>query len=119
MYCPHCGTRTEPQNYCPSCGGQLTADPAAASPEPEHLHLLIPTKTPFTAIAAGYLGLLSILVFPAPFAIILAIVGFFRVRATPGARGYLRCAVGLIGGLIGCAILAFFIASVFMTPGMR
>jgi len=65
------------------------------------LDLLIPLHVDFWALAAGYLALFSVLLFPGPFALATGIMGLVRIRRTPGARGHVRAWLGIIMGSLG------------------
>lgn len=76
------------------------------------MRMLVPIGRSGWAIVAGYLGLLSVLLLPAPFAIavsLAAISDIRRSRAEPKPRrGMGRAVFGLIMGLAGTiALLAF------------
>lgn len=70
------------------------------------------------AIAAGYLGLFSILAIPAPFAILCAIIAIVDIRRNPKKHGMGRAIFGLVMGLFGLAELALF-AFVIVASTMR
>lgn len=84
----------------------------------ETLSVLLPVNTPVLAVAAGYLGLLSVLCLPAPFALltgILALRQLSRDRQYKGygrGMGYVRALVGVVLGGIGTlALVAFGVAA--------
>lgn len=62
------------------------------------------------AIAAGYLGLLSPLVIPAPFAILFGALALRKISTTPGLGGVGRAWFGVISGLVVCIGMAFFLS---------
>lgn len=78
------------------------------------VRLLLPVGRSVWAVIAGYLGLLSLLLLPAPLAIlfsIIAIVDIIRSRRNPHPKhGLGRAIFGLIMGLVGCVGLAVAIA---------
>jgi hypothetical protein len=53
----------------------------------QYLKYLIPVKQSGWAIAAGYVGLCSILVLPAPLAVILGFVALRGIRKRPNIQG--------------------------------
>lgn len=78
------------------------------APEPMEesaaMRMLLPVGRSGWAIAAGYLGLFSVLAFPAPFAVICAIIAIRDIRAHPKRHGMGRAIFGLVMGL-GCSVL--------------
>lgn len=82
------------------------------SPAPEDsagMRMLLPVGRSGLAIAAGYLGLFSVLILPAPLAIILGILAIRDIRAsrlTPKPKhGMGRAVFGIIMGAVGALIL--------------
>lgn len=134
--CPHCGRQTiVPEQFvgqsgpCVGCGQMITVPaPGATTPfgpgayppgyrPPEPLgenaaiRMLIPVGRSGWAIAAGYSGLFSVLLFPAPMALILGIVAIQDIRKHPQRHGLGRAIFGLIMGLVGTAFLLLVIAT--------
>jgi Domain of unknown function (DUF4190) len=78
------------------------------------VRLLLPVGRSGWAIASGYLGLLSVMCFPAPFAILTGILAIREMRRNPKKHGMGRAVFGIIMGSIGtlglvsvlCAMLA-------------
>lgn len=100
---------TAPIGYAspaPYAGGQasLGQDPAA--------RWLLPVGRSGWAIAAGYLGLLSFIVFPAPLALICAILAIRDIRRHPDRHGMGRAIFGLIMGVLGTIALAFMLVAI-------
>lgn len=77
------------------------------------MRMLVPIGRSGWAIAAGYLGLLSVLLLPAPVAIAVSLVAIGDVRKSRSApkprRGMGRAVFGLIMGLLGTIALLVFI----------
>ena len=77
------------------------------------MRLLLPVGRSGWAIAAGYLGLFSLLLLPAPLAFLVSLVAIWDIRRSRGAvhpkRGMGRAIFGLITGLLGTAALAFLL----------
>lgn len=73
------------------------------------VRMLIPVGRSVAAVTAGYLGLLSILLVPAPFALIVSIVAIrdLKRRRAVGRKAYGmgRAVFGLIMGLLGTLAL--------------
>jgi len=110
MYCPTCGAKAiDGANNCTKCGKPF---PRLQQP-PDQLKALehvLPVHTSIWAIAAGYLGLFSVLLIFAPFALICGIVALKMLKKNPGARGHVRAWLGIVmGGLgsIGLALVLF------------
>jgi hypothetical protein len=61
---------------------------------------IIPGNTTFLAIAAGYLGLISVLCFPAPFALGIGIWALIQLRQKPKLHGRLRATFAVVMGAI-------------------
>lgn len=98
---------------------------AAPSPQPPPLpikpemgddfgtRLLLPVGRSGWAIAAGYLGLFSLIVLPAPIALIISLVAIRHIRkhrndAHP-KHGMGRAIFGLIMGVLGTGVIVFFL----------
>ena len=82
-------------------------------PGDEGLGLLVPMG-PQSALAmiAGYCGLFSILVVPAPFAIILGILGLRDIAAHPEKKGKGRAITGIVmGSLVTLIFLLILVTS--------
>jgi hypothetical protein len=94
---------------------------AAAPPGPRQpsigddagMRMLLPVGRSGSAIAAGYMGLFSILVLPAPLALILALIAMRDMKRHPERHGMGRAIFGLIMGLLGTGLLVFGIAGGF------
>lgn len=74
------------------------------------MRLLLPVGRSGWAIAAGYLGLFSFLVFPAPIALAISIVAAVHLRRHPELHGWGRTIFGLItGGLMTLVFILMII----------
>ena len=71
------------------------------------------------ATSAMYLGILSILLFPAPIAMILGILSILDLRTSPGRGGMARSIFGLVAGLLGSVMLVFALASGLTSDASR
>ena len=92
-----------------------TPDPQTVSALGAHpgdpVHWLVPTGRSWQSIAAGYLGLFSILLFPAPFAVALG-VWALRVSQRDGSHGRGRAVFGIVtGGLGTLGLLAIVVGA--------
>jgi hypothetical protein len=74
---------------------------------------LLPVGRSGWAIAAGYLGLLSFILFPAPLALICSIVAILDMRKHPDRHGMGRAIFGLIMGVLGTIGLCFMLVAIF------
>ncbi|MDO4569763.1 MAG: DUF4190 domain-containing protein [Planctomycetia bacterium] len=61
---------------------------------------LVPVRTSGLAIIAGYLGLFSVLILPAPFALLFGILALHNLRKNPGLHGYGRAWFGIIMSIL-------------------
>lgn len=79
------------------------------------MRLLVPIGRSAWAIVAGYLGLLSVLLLPAPFAIAVSLVAIGDVRKSRNhpkpRRGMGRAVFGLIMGLLGTIAMIVMLVS--------
>jgi len=73
------------------------------------MRLLLPVGRSGWAIAAGYVGLLSILLVPAPLAVLLGIVAAVDLKWHPDKHGWGRTVFSLVMGVWGMIVLAFVI----------
>jgi hypothetical protein len=72
---------------------------------------LLPVGRSGLAIAAGYLGLFSVLACPGPIALIVSILAIRDLRAHPHKHGMGRAVFGLVMGIIGTAMLTLMTSS--------
>ncbi len=75
----------------PACAPRIEEDAA--------MRMLLPVGRSGWAVAAGYLGLLSPLLVPAPFAVITAIIAIREMRRHPEKHGMGRAVFGLALGI--------------------
>lgn len=80
----------------PACAPRIEEDAA--------MRMLLPVGRSGWAVAAGYLGLLSPLLVPAPFAVITAIIAIREMRRHPEKHGMGRAVFGLALG-IPCTLI--------------
>ena len=62
------------------------------------LDLLVPIRVDGYALAAGYLGLLSCIVFPAPISLVIGIIALKRLNSHPDKTGKYRAWFGIVMG---------------------
>lgn len=72
--------------------------------------MLIPVGRSGWAIAAGYLGLFSFILFPAPVSVVVSLIAIRDIRLSKGTakvkHGMGRAAFGLVAGIAGTVLLA-------------
>jgi hypothetical protein len=130
--CPHCGRQTNvPEEYagesgpCAGCGQTITIPPLAppAAPAPPFrptpslgddpaIRMLLPVGRSGLAIAAGYAGLLALVPFLAPVAILLGILAIRDLRKHPEKHGLGRAVFGLVmGSIVTLALIVWLIVA--------
>ncbi len=127
--CPHCGKQTTVSDEyygqtgpCGGCGQMVTAVPPGTSPpravDDAGMRLLLPVGRSGWAIAAGYVGLVSVLVFPAPCAVLFSILAIRDMKRHPEKHGMGRAIFGLIMGVLFSLVLAvILVAAIANMPG--
>jgi hypothetical protein len=85
---------------CPHCGCFVVGESAAA-PDATMRHIMPGSDLSGWAIAAGYLGLISLVLIPAPFAILTGAVALRDIGRNPTKRGLGRAWFGLVMGMLG------------------
>ena len=98
------------QPFAAVFAGAPAASPAKMGDDPM-LRWLLPVGRSGWAIAAGYLALFSVLLFPAPFALATGIVAIVVIRRDPSKHGMGRAVFGIVMGALGtialCALALF------------
>ena len=92
-------------------GVKLPADPESTD---SSMEWLIPINRSPLAILAPYLGLFSVLLIPAPFAVIVGILALRDLKKNPTRKGAGRAWFGIIAGAIGSIFLLITIGSIAM-----
>jgi predicted acyltransferase len=109
---------------CVGCGQTITAFPAGAAAPPKSLgddagmRLLLPVGRSGLAIAAGYLGLISVLLLPAPLAVLFGILAIRDIQKHPDKHGMGRAIFGLVLGGLGTIVLVVMFAGLAIA-GLR
>ena len=75
------------------------------------MRILLPVNRSGYAIVAGYLGLVSILLIPAPFALLFGFLGMRDIRNNDEKHGMGRAIFGIVMGAIFSILLLIFIFS--------
>jgi hypothetical protein len=89
----------------------ITPAPPPAEPPPMKpfiedsalLRMVVPIGRSWLAIAAGYLGLLAIVLIPAPLALIVGVLAVLDLRRHPQKHGMGRAIFGIVMGVLGTA----------------
>lgn len=113
MFCSNCGAQINDRAVvCIKCGCAVSqAVPSAPSDDDAVLRMLVPIGRSGWAIAAGYLGLLSLLPFVGVLAVTIGIVAVRDLRKHPDKHGAVRAWFGIIAG--GLTMLLYGIAIVY------
>jgi hypothetical protein len=98
--------------YGPPSGSQPMARPAGDDPV---MRMVLPVGRSPWAIAAGYLGLFSLLVIPAPFALATGLLALHDIREDPAKHGKGRAIFGIVMGTLGTLALIGFTVAVFLS----
>lgn len=69
------------------------------------IRMLIPIGLSWWAIISGYLGLISILAIPGPFAVLTGILAIRDIRRNPKKHGMGRAIFGIVMGSFGTLLL--------------
>jgi hypothetical protein len=101
MQCTRCGFESPPgpQQTCAQCGSPFTIGADAA------MRAILPVGRTPLAIIAGYLGLFSVLCFPAPLALGMGIWAVVDLKKKPGMHGMGRAVFAIVMGGIGTALI--------------
>lgn len=76
--------------------------------------MILPVGRSAWAIASGYLALISILIIPAPLALLTGVLGFYEIRKNPKKRGMGRAIFGMVIGGLGTAVFLFLAVGTFL-----
>ena len=95
---------------CPHCGN-VFAGPGAASHD-AGMRMLLPVGRTGLSMAAGYVGLGALLIFPlAPVAIVLGVLAVRDIQRRPGTHGMGRAIFAIVVG----ALVSLVVAAVLIT----
>jgi hypothetical protein len=86
----------------------VPAKPLGADPV---MRALLPVGRSGWAIAAGYLGLFSFLVVPAPLALLTGLLAVRDIKKHPEKHGLGRAGFGIVIGILGTGLLIFLLVS--------
>jgi len=117
MYCSRCGTANDDNNFrCTNCDEVIQAV-AVATPrigDDAGMRMILPVGRSGWAIAAGYFGLLSLVIVPAPIAVILGIVAVIDIKKNPHRHGMGRAIFAIVmGSLFSIPFVLIFLSILF------
>ena len=118
MFCAVC-RRSMPESAaaCPSCGATVVSRDLGQDP---FLRMVIPVGRSGLAVAAGYLGLFSLIFFPAPFALGVGLLAIRDLRRHPEKHGMGRAVFGVVmGGLFTLFLLAILVLMAMASASPR
>lgn len=119
MYCPKCGTKNDDNAFrCVNCSQIIQPVPVYKSvndrDDPE-MRMLLPIGRSPLAIIAGYLGLFSLIIIPAPLALIFGILAVIDIKKNPKKHGMGRAIFGIIMGTIFSVPLVVMIIGLILS----
>ena len=113
MYCPKCGTKNDDNAFrCVRCSQVIQAVPVYQKTDigdDAGMRMLLPVGRSPLAIVAGYLGLFSLILIPAPFAFVVGILAVIDIKKNPKKHGMGRAVFGIVMGAIFSIPLIFVI----------
>ena len=73
---------------------------------------MLPNHVSGWAVASGYLGLVCLIFagIPGPLAVVTGVLGLRQIRRRPDLNGRVRAWVGIVFGVIGTALLVFWVS---------
>jgi hypothetical protein len=74
--------------------------------------MLLPVGRSGWAVAAGYLGLISVLLVPAPFALLTGILAVREMRRNPRKHGMGRAVFGIVMGALFSVLLVLALVGI-------
>ncbi len=123
--CPFCSEDIqESATKCRFCNEWLDGrqpesaleDPAPAPTDDLALRMVLPVGRTVLSIVAGYLGLLSVLCVPAPFALIVGLLAIREIRQDDSKRGMGRAVYGVVMGLVFTVVLLVTVIAGVLGP---
>jgi len=115
--CKYCGAtvnRAVPPPLPPR--GPLPAPAARDLGDDAGMRLLLPVGRSGWAIAAGYLGLFSLLGVFAPFALATGILAVYDIKRNPKKHGLGRAIFGIVMGALGTIVLVIIAIAAAKRP---
>ena len=121
MFCTNCGNPVaEGAAFCTKCGAKTNAAvrPASAAGDPV-VKWLLPVGRSGFAIAAGYLALFSVLVVPAPLALLFGILALRDIKKHPEKSGRGRAWFGIVFGGFFTILLVIMLVVLLVGTAMQ
>ncbi len=113
MFCPKCGTKNDDNAFrCVNCSQIIQPVPVikrVSDEENPEMRMLLPVGRSPYAIIAGYLGLFSLIILPAPLALLFGILAVRDIKKNPKRHGMGRAIFGIVMGAIFSSILLIFV----------
>jgi Domain of unknown function (DUF4190) len=108
LFCTACGQEINDKAVvCVHCGVKTgRALHAARDPGPL-MRMILPIGRSGFAIAAGYLGLFSVLLVPAPLALLFGILAIMDIKKHKDKHGMGRAVFGIVMGAVFTIVLIF------------
>lgn len=108
MFCAACRrSMPESASACPSCGAIVASQDLGQDPL---MRMVLPVGRSGLAIAAGYLGLVSLIPFVAPVALVVGILALRDLRRHPEKHGRGRAIFGVVmGGIFTILLVAMLL----------
>lgn len=121
ILCPGCTREISDRVHtCPNCdyliGGGMAPRHKEEADDPT-MRMLIPVGRSAWAIISGYLGLLSVLMVPGPFAILTGILAIREMKRNPKKHGMGRAVFGIVMGILGTIGLVFMVIGMMAASG--
>jgi hypothetical protein len=118
MFCPKCGTKNDDNAFhCVSCSEIIQPMPVCRGSDigdDAGMRMILPVGRSPLAIIAGYLGLFSIIIFPAPLALVFGILAVIDIKKNPKKHGMGRAIFAIImGGIFSVFLVFMLIALIF------
>jgi len=118
MYCPKCGTNNDDNAFrCTNCSAVIQPVPVYQSSDigdNAGIRMILPVGRSALAIIAGYLGLFSLILIPAPLALVFGILAVMDIKKHPKRHGMGRAVFGIIMGLIFSVLLVIMIVGLIL-----
>lgn len=80
------------------------------------MRMIIPVGRSVWAIVSGYLGFLSVLLVPAPFAVATGIMAVVEMKRNPKKHGMGRAIFGIVMGTLGSVVGIVLLGFLLMHP---
>ena len=101
MFCKECGKEiNDKAAVCVHCGVPTAVTPKSSNQSDAAMRMLLPVGRSGYAVAAGYLGLFSVLGIFAPLALIFGMLGVMDIGKNKEKHGMGRAVFGIIMGAI-------------------